>query len=165
MKQCPKCSKQYADEAGFCLQDGTALAAAVSAGDAAPNVSATAGTPFQPWSQSSSQTPSQSPLQTPFQPPQVTETAFQEPQIQQTQTLPNVGALNVVAADASSDNSINSQSKNPKKVYRIAAGILLVVLVLLWVSGGGHSGLFYALCLIEIILVAVIVSAGKSQKV
>ena len=34
MKQCPKCSKQYADEAGFCLHDGTPLVSAAISPDA-----------------------------------------------------------------------------------------------------------------------------------
>lgn len=149
MKQCPKCSKQYADEAGFCLQDGTPLVFAVAPNADAPNTFAPVSTPFQPWSQQ--------PSQQQFQPP------FQQAEVQQAQAPPNVGAPNVGAVNVgAADASGGGQLKNPKKVYQTAASVLLVVLVLLWVSGSGHSGLLYGILLIEMILAGLIFSAAKS---
>ncbi len=148
MKQCPKCSKQYADEAGFCLQDGTQLVSAASANDVAPNNFAPVSTPFQPWSQP------------PLQPPQV----VQQAQVSQAQTPPNVDAGSVGAANSNGGNDVGGRLKNSKKSYRIAAVVLLVVLVLLWTAGRGGTFVFFGLFVIEMILVGVIFSAGKSQK-
>ena len=141
MKQCPKCSKQYADEAYFCLQDGTPLVSAVAANDATPNSFAPVSTPFQPWSQ---------------QPPQP---QFQQAQGQQAQAPPNVDAANVGAT-----NSNSGRLKSVKKACQLTATLLLIAMVLLWGVGIGKSFVFFGLFVIEIILVGVIFFADKSQK-